>query len=483
MPSLELCLETRNSKQTAFLSDWGKRPLRKENSDMTLSEKICVLRKRRGWSQEDLAVQMDVSRQAVAKWEAGQTVPSLEKILQLSSVFEISTDRLLKDELDLPAVQAPDAGLKEETDKKDGADNNRPHPPKPPVGNSSNHAGTNNSESLEAESEAQAWKSLADLVSASAPAGDDPLSYEKTEPAEKTGPTDHTGQKGQNGPKGHKDPIEAFASKIESAASASSHLFGSLHEDKEETPVIDEREAMACMYDKKAASKLIAYGVFLCILSPVCLLVFCGLSMWGLINEMTASALGLCILLLFVACGVTLFIKADTYVKPWEYLNHTVVSLTDDARKSLLEIRDEREKRKQAMIAAGVAFCILSALPIFASLIFRRDWLMVSSVGVTLVFVAIGVWLFIRADEGSATDVLLQEGAYTPKAKESNKVMKVIAPVYWLIVVGLYLLSSFLSGSWEHTWAIFPIAGILFAILGNIISASRHKSAREISRG
>lgn len=69
---------------------------------MKLSEKIMTLRKRAGWSQEELAMRLDVSRQAVSKWEAEQSVPDLDKILGMSELFGVSTDSLLKDTEPLP---------------------------------------------------------------------------------------------------------------------------------------------------------------------------------------------------------------------------------------------------------------------------------------------------------------------------------------------------------------------------------------------
>ena len=67
---------------------------------MILADKIIRLRKRNGWSQEELAEKMNVSRQAVSKWESAQTIPDLEKILLLSSLFGVTTDYLLKDEME-----------------------------------------------------------------------------------------------------------------------------------------------------------------------------------------------------------------------------------------------------------------------------------------------------------------------------------------------------------------------------------------------
>ena len=67
---------------------------------MILADKIIRLRKKNGWSQEELADKMNVSRQAVSKWESAQTIPDLEKILQLGTLFGVTTDYLLKDEIE-----------------------------------------------------------------------------------------------------------------------------------------------------------------------------------------------------------------------------------------------------------------------------------------------------------------------------------------------------------------------------------------------
>lgn len=72
--------------------------MRKEDGDMTLSEKILMLRKQKGWSQEELAEQLGVSRQSVSKWESGTSLPDLNRILDLSRLFSVSTDFLLKEE-------------------------------------------------------------------------------------------------------------------------------------------------------------------------------------------------------------------------------------------------------------------------------------------------------------------------------------------------------------------------------------------------
>ena len=67
---------------------------------MILADKIIEQRKKNGWSQEELAEKMDVSRQSISKWESAQSVPDMARIVLLSQLFGVSTDYLLKDELE-----------------------------------------------------------------------------------------------------------------------------------------------------------------------------------------------------------------------------------------------------------------------------------------------------------------------------------------------------------------------------------------------
>ena len=67
---------------------------------MILADKIIENRKKNGWSQEELAEKLGVSRQSVSKWEGAQSMPDMKKILQLAEIFDVSTDYLLKDEIE-----------------------------------------------------------------------------------------------------------------------------------------------------------------------------------------------------------------------------------------------------------------------------------------------------------------------------------------------------------------------------------------------
>lgn len=77
---------------------------------MTFGEKLQKLRKEKGWTQEQLAAQINISRQALSKWESDTAIPDTENVVQISKLFRVSTDYLLYDEYesddDLPAVHA-----------------------------------------------------------------------------------------------------------------------------------------------------------------------------------------------------------------------------------------------------------------------------------------------------------------------------------------------------------------------------------------
>ena len=90
---------------------------------MALSHRIAQLRRQRGWSQEELAEHMGVSRQAVSKWESGQALPDLSRVVEMSEVFSVTTDYLLKDGAETepaPEPAPPDPAPPEKGEKAYG---------------------------------------------------------------------------------------------------------------------------------------------------------------------------------------------------------------------------------------------------------------------------------------------------------------------------------------------------------------------------
>ncbi len=88
---------------------------------MTFGEKIQLLRKEKSISQEQFAEVMNVSRQAVSKWELNQSYPEVDKIIEVSNYFGVSLDDLMNDEKESPNVM--DQDLEVQSLKKNSSSN------------------------------------------------------------------------------------------------------------------------------------------------------------------------------------------------------------------------------------------------------------------------------------------------------------------------------------------------------------------------
>ena len=92
-----------DSMQPSVEGQYGCKPSDTDGgkSTMILADKITELRKKNGWSQEELADKLGVSRQSISKWESTQSIPDMNRILKMSEVFGVSTDLLLKDDMEI----------------------------------------------------------------------------------------------------------------------------------------------------------------------------------------------------------------------------------------------------------------------------------------------------------------------------------------------------------------------------------------------
>ena len=319
---------------------------------MILADKIIAERKKNGWSQEELAAQMNVTRQAVSKWESAQSTPDLDKVLQLSKLFGVSTDYLLKDELGEPEYAA----------------------------------------------------TTADVSNV------------------------------------RRVPME---------------------------------EASAFLQIKKETSVRIAFAVVLCILSPVCLLVLGGMSEYPAlgVSENVAGAVGMLALLLLVAAAAAIFIQSGMKTKPYEYLETESIE-TEYGVSGM--VRERQAQFKDAYARSnilGTCLCILSVVPLFATLLLPKDTAymdlhFVLGLVLMLVIAAVGVWFFVMAGiRWASMEKLLEEGEYTKRSKTSNSASTGISVIYWLVVTALFLGYSFITNDWKNSWIVWPVAGVLFAAL------------------
>lgn len=335
-----------------------------------LSEKIINLRKSRGWSQEELAERLDVSRQSVSKWESGVSNPELDKIVAMSTLFGVSTDYLLKD---------------------------ASHP----------------------------------------------------EP----------------------ETAEAFADADEEEVAQI------IEEEPLPTREVSAAEADEYLTAVKKAGPRIALGVLLCILSPVTLILLGGFADKGmLMGENVAAACGFLMLFVFVGAAIAIFIPTGMSLSKYEYLEKNTILLPESLEKTLREEYETNNKKELLRITAGILLCIFGALQlILAGCLFpEHTTLLVASVGLLFVFAAIGVYIIVRTCYlRGAYQRLLQLEEYTERHKGNAARFELIADVYWMIVLALYLGISFLTHRWDITWIIWPIGGVLSNVAGMLLGKKR----------
>lgn len=331
---------------------------------MILAEKIIMLRKQNGWSQEELAMKLNISRQSVSKWESGASIPDLDKIIKLSELFGVSTDYLLKDSME--TVQETDLYLADSA-------------------------------------------------------------YEETE--------------------------------------------------KARSVTLEEANRYMDLVADKA--KNIAAGVSACILSPILLILLCGLAeerMIGITEDM-AAGIGVAILLVIVACAVAVFIMDGLQLEKYEYMEKEVLSLQYGVA-GIVEMKKEKfEPVFKQCIAAGVALCITSAVPLMIAAAFdAQEIVYIYCVVILLVLVAFAVFLFVHSGMiYGSYQRLLEEGEYTREKKLENKRNNNLATVYWCTVTAIYLGYSFVTMNWHMSWIIWPCSGVLYAAVLGVAAMIRKK--------
>lgn len=225
----------------------------------------------------------------------------------------------------------------------------------------------------------------------------------------------------------------------------------------------------------------IALGVFLCICSPIILIVLAGIFSSDENTNPVIQGIGLSTLLIFIAVAVGLFIYNVMAIGKYDYLKKEVLHLNIATENSLRQIKESKRHAYMIRITAGVILCIISIIPVIVAgsivdgvhtSVQHKDAWMCIAAGAFLLIVAIAVFLFVKAAlEQRAFKVLLQEGEFTEKTKEDTSTGN-IAAVYWPVVTCIYLAWSFISGDWSRSWIIWPIAGVLFGAIASICAVA-----------
>ena len=328
---------------------------------MIMADKIIEQRKKNGWSQEELAEKLNVSRQSVSKWEGAQSVPDLNKVIAMASIFGVSTDYLLKD--DIEDTLLPQTGQIQ-----------------------------------------------------------DSASYTPEEPVRR----------------------------------------------------VSLEEANEYLKITRVTSGQTAFGVMLCILSPICMIMLSLAGGSGLIplTEDQGGALGAVILLLIVAAAVYLFVRNGMQLSRFEYLEQENIDTEYGVTGMVKERRQEFEHTHMTSMTIGIILCVLSAVPLLGCAMVNENNDMLSGIGLslTLVLIAVGVWHIVKVSiVWESYEKLLEEGDYSRKSKKVKNGF--LAGIYWIVVTAGYLANSFWTMDWVRSWIVWPVAGVLYAAILKIEEA------------
>ena len=326
---------------------------------MIFADKLILLRKKAGWSQEELADQMNVTRQSVSKWEGAQSVPDLEKMLRLSELFGVSTDYLLKDEI-------------EEAEHIDSSD------------------------------------------------------------------------------------------------------------DTPSLRRVSMEEANAFLSVKLRTAKTIAYAAFLCIVSPIALLILGAISesTVGVLNENIAGGIGMIVLIILVAIAAVMFISSGSKTAPFAYLEkekfETEYGVSGMVKERKAQYKDLHTKHN----IAGACLCVTALIPLFVGAIIDADNDLFLTIMLSLSFLIAGVGVICFIKTGiiwASYEKLLQEGEYSKENKEKPSLSSAIYTAYWVIAAAVYLGYSLSSNNWGQSWIIWVVAGVIFPAVIAITNAFEKK--------
>lgn len=242
--------------------------------------------------------------------------------------------------------------------------------------------------------------------------------------------------------------------------------------------VVTAAMAKDFMDSRQKSSYKIAIGVLLAIWSPILLILLSSTensSFMGIHNG--GIALGLMVLFAMVATAVGLFIMSGVESGRYDLDRNEQFVLDYQADAYVRAEEDQSRMSMTIRITIGVVLCIISVIPlIILGVLEVSESLLVVAVGIMIFMVGAAVFLFITAGmKLSSIDILLKKGEYSIESRKKSRRAESIGNIYWPIIVILYLYWSFTSGNWGFTWIIWPLAGLLFAVIVAIAGAFSRK--------
>jgi len=235
-------------------------------------------------------------------------------------------------------------------------------------------------------------------------------------------------------------------------------------------------EANAFLSVKSKTAKTVACAVFLCILSPIVLLILNAISeiSAGVLNENIAVGTGMIVLISLVAIAVAMFISSGSKSAPFAYLEKEKFETEYGVNGMVKERKEQYKNLHKKSNIAGACLCIVALIPIFTGVIVdaENDLFLMVMLPLSFIIAGIGVFCFIKTGIiWSSYEKLLQEGEYSKENKEKKSISSAIYTAYWAIATAAYLGYSFLSNDWSHSWVIWAVVSVIFSAIVAITNA------------
>ncbi|MCL2870926.1 MAG: permease prefix domain 1-containing protein [Coriobacteriia bacterium] len=246
-------------------------------------------------------------------------------------------------------------------------------------------------------------------------------------------------------------------------------------------PSLTEAEVNVFLDTYRQSSKGIALGVLLCVMGVISLI---GTS--SLIPGMHGS-LAVALMFLFAIPAVGLFIFYGMRLSNFEDIDEGRFHLGAGQRVRIKMKKDGSVSRDTlraivAVAAIMMAFVLLMLSPWLADSLPTLNASTISIPALLLLLltggIAAGVFI-ITGMEHASYDKLLQRGDYEPAKRKSDTIVGAIAAFYWPLMVVIYLAWSFVFSAWHISWAIWPIAGILFGGIAAFIPEARKVAGKD----
>lgn len=331
---------------------------------MIFADKLIKLRKKSGWSQEELAEKLDVSRQTISKWEGALSMPDLNRMLKIAQLFGVTTDYLMKDDQELEECKTYDT------------------------------------------------------------------------------------------------------------------------EDDYFLRCVSMEEAVEFIHIREYCSKLISFGVLLCIYACIPLIVLSDAQEMKIlaVSEHFVAGIGCVCLFLMVALAVGMFIYSGMKLSGYEHLEKDLIDTAYGVEEMVKERKKQYAAHHSRLLIGGIIMCVLCPVPLFvviAMLGENNEWAMTLAVASLLFMIGIGVLCIVRTCiVWGSFQVLLEEGDYRREKKTEHHRNDAITVIYWGIVTALYLGYSFITNDWGRSWIIWPVTGVLFGVLESLLTLFRKNTPK-----